>query len=123
VAVPVRTFAHPQTRAGGRGDGRRAGGAGNWSAASGGEKREAHAGLRAAAGRLVASAEGHDAGPCGVSPAVRADSDAGTEPATDMADKVRIDVPLGWPQTFVTAVTAHNNYHVWPSVTGLALRR
>jgi predicted nuclease with RNAse H fold len=44
------------------------------------------------------------------------------EAAADAADKVGIDVPFGWPQTFVSAVTAYHNYHMWPSATSLALR-
>ncbi len=32
----------------------------------------------------------------------------------DMGDKVGIDVPFGWPETFVRAVSAHHSLQPWP---------
>ena len=34
----------------------------------------------------------------------------------DQADKIGIDVPLGWPEGFVTALTSHHRGAPWPSL-------
>jgi predicted nuclease with RNAse H fold len=38
------------------------------------------------------------------------------------ADVVAVDAPLGWPDSFVTAVTAHHSGQSWPGADTLALR-
>jgi len=38
------------------------------------------------------------------------------------ADKVGVDVPFGWPEAFVSALTAHRQRLAWPDATSLALR-
>jgi predicted nuclease with RNAse H fold len=35
-------------------------------------------------------------------------------------DKIGIDVPLGWPEPFVDAVTAHRKFQPWPEVAASA---
>jgi predicted nuclease with RNAse H fold len=49
-------------------------------------------------------------------------TNADIEAAAEDADKIGIDVPFGWPQAFTTAITAHNQRHLWPSATSLELR-
>ncbi len=43
------------------------------------------------------------------------------EHASD-ADRVGVDVPLGWPDAFVHAVSAHHSGAPWPMVPLTALR-
>jgi predicted nuclease with RNAse H fold len=38
------------------------------------------------------------------------------------SDKTGLDVPLGWPESFVAAVTAHHSRRAWPGGTQHALR-
>jgi hypothetical protein len=38
------------------------------------------------------------------------------------ADKVGIDVPLGWPVGFIQAITAHRDGELWPEITLGGLR-
>ena len=38
------------------------------------------------------------------------------------ADKIGIDVPFGWPDTFVRSVSAHHRLDVWPGFDSTALR-
>ena len=49
-------------------------------------------------------------------------SDADIVAVSASADKVELDVPFGWPQMFVGAVTAHSQRESWPHATSLALR-
>lgn len=40
----------------------------------------------------------------------------------DAADKIAIDVPFGWPDAFVEAVTAHRDRRPWPKNETISLR-
>jgi len=40
----------------------------------------------------------------------------------EMAEKVGLDVPFGWPDAFVTAVAAHHRFKPWPTAENQELR-
>jgi predicted nuclease with RNAse H fold len=53
----------------------------------------------------------------------RGADDAAVVRSIDRADRVGIDIPLGWPSAFVDAVHRHHHGDAWPSGSGAASMR
>jgi uncharacterized protein DUF429 len=50
-------------------------------------------------------------------------SDSDIESYVNVADKIGMDVPFGWPQAFTNAVVSHLQRQLWPVASGHELRR